>query len=336
MPIVDDTYFEKYLEKYGYLDDFGKTSLVKTSSNLHQRQPGAITKAIRSFQEFAHLPVTGKLDEATKKRMLAPRCGVSDLRMRAGTRFYGRWNKNPITWALVQPTSQIDSVHIRRAIQQSLNIWSQHIPLNFTEVQPQPKPDMQFSFHAGAHGDYQPFDGPKGDLAHAFYPEDGRVHFDDDEKWTFEDGAKIKQNYTDLLSITIHEIGHSLGLPHSNDPGAIMNDVYEPPDIDSNGQVVPFKLSQYDIRDIQAIYGPRQRSQLATPQRTPSVGPFGFQAVMTGVDGPTDFIGGNNKWTKFNAANAPANSAINNKFYVHSLIYLSLGLIALSYVLGCQ
>jgi len=323
MPIVDDAYFEKYLEKYGYLDDFGKIS-----RNLHQRPLGSITKGLRSFQEFAHLPVTGKLDEATKKQMLAPRCGTTDLRMRAG--LSRPWTKNPITWALVQPTSQIDSVHIRRAIQQSFDIWSKHIPMNFTEVQPQSRPDMKFSFAVREHGDYMPFDGPGDELAHAFYPEDGRVHFDDEEQWAFEDGAKIKQGYKDLLSVTVHEIGHSLGLPHSNEPEAIMYFRYKDPDVDSNGQLVPFKLSQYDIRDIQAIYGPRQRSQLATPQRTPSVDPSEFRAMVAGMDAATYFVGGNNMWKKLNVANGLANSA--TKFYVDSLIYLSLWFIAASYV----
>jgi len=105
-----------------------------------------------------------------------------------------------------------------------------------------------------------------------------------------------------------------------------MNPFYRRPDISSNGQLVPFVLSKYDIQDIQAIYGPRQGGSsrptpapAATPEPTPPVGPTGgacprFQATVTGMDGATYFFSGNNGWTKANAASGPANSA--TKFYV--------------------
>lgn len=54
---------------------------------------------------------------------------------------------------------------------------------------------------------------------HAFYPADGRLHFDDDERFTEEGniwGAKS------LIHVAVHEIGHVLGLRHSNVEGSVM------------------------------------------------------------------------------------------------------------------
>jgi len=91
------------------------------------------------------------------------------------------------------------------------------------------------------------FDGPGGTLAHAYQPGTdaeflngsiaGDIHIDNSEDWigTF-----------DLATVLLHEIGHALGLEHSNAPGSVLNPFY-------NG--VNLTLSDDDIAGIQFLYG---------------------------------------------------------------------------------
>lgn len=87
------------------------------------------------------------------------------------------------------------------------------------------------------------FDGYGGTLAHAFYPEDGRIHFDESEKFTLNSGSG-----TNLLWVAVHEIGHVLGLDHTNVKGAIMHPIY-------SDDIQEVKLHSDDIAGMQYLYG---------------------------------------------------------------------------------
>ncbi|KAL8132394.1 metalloendoproteinase 3-MMP-like [Apium graveolens] len=78
--------------------------------------------------------------------------------------------------------------------------------------------DIKIGFESGDHGDDNRFDGPGNVLAHAVPPTDGRLHCDSEELWSI--GAI--PNYVDLETVALHEIGHLLGLDHSEVQDAIM------------------------------------------------------------------------------------------------------------------
>ena len=79
-------------------------------------------------------------------------------------------------------------------------------------------------------------------MAHAYPPQDGRVHFDEDEIFTDSTARG-----TSLLVIAVHEFGHALGLGHSQVQNAIMFPFYE--------EGMAANLRQDDIAGIQDIYG---------------------------------------------------------------------------------
>ena len=58
--------------------------------------------AIRNFQSFAGLPVTGELDAATIKQMKEPRCGMSDVDEEGRVKRY----KGLFTWTEEDPSTR--------------------------------------------------------------------------------------------------------------------------------------------------------------------------------------------------------------------------------------
>lgn len=240
------TYALRYLKLfYDFnIEEFPMTKM-KTNENFMENK-------VQVMQQFFGLNVTGKLDESTLDMMHRPRCGVPDVHN--FKTFQGRpaWKKHFITYRIDNYTPDMKREDVDHAIQKAFQVWSQVTPLKFTKVYAR-EADIVIRFGRRAHGDYYPFDGRGGVIAHAFGPGPGiggDTHFDEDEIWTKD------YRGTNLFLVAVHEIGHSLGLDHSRDPKAIMFPNYHY--VDPN----TFRLSLDDIRGIQSLYGGPEKHQL--------------------------------------------------------------------------
>lgn len=99
------------------------------------------------------------------------------------------------------------------------------------------------------------FDGPNGVVAHAFQPGTsaefngamaGDVHLDYEELWVDDPNDLPGNGQYDFFTVVLHELGHSLGLDHSFEPGSVMGPSYVG---------ARRTLSPDDIAGVQSIYG---------------------------------------------------------------------------------
>ncbi|XP_077467480.1 uncharacterized protein LOC144083466 [Stigmatopora argus] len=247
---------EKYLSQY--FDDVGTRNSTRRSlirSNFSEN--------LESMQAFFGLEVTGVLNNETLEVMKAPRCGVSDL-SRYG-HFAGRpkWNKRLITYRITQYTPDLSQRQVDETIRQAFQLYSDIIPLDFKQIY-SGTADIMILFKGGYHGDFYPFDGRGGVLAHANSPgvqQGGDTHFDDDEQWT------LTQRGVNLLLVAAHEFGHAMGLDHSRDRRALMFPTYKY--VNTYG----YKLPDDDRRGVQALYGSRSQAPTKAPKPNPPPGP---------------------------------------------------------------
>ncbi|XP_068600586.1 collagenase 3a [Brachionichthys hirsutus] len=298
----DETFAESYLKSF--------FNLTEETGPTVRRGISPLRRKLNEMQEFFRLQVTGTLDARTMEMMKKPRCGVPDSTIARFSTFGNdlKWDKNSLTYRIENYTPDMSTSEIDDSIEKALQVWSKVTPLRFTRIY-SGTADIRISFGSREHGDFYPFDGPDGTLAHAFAPSQGiggDAHFDDDETFTF----RSRSGYV-LFMVAAHEFGHSLGLTHSRDPGALMYPVYTY----SNPET--FVLPRDDVNGIQSLYGSNPDKDPVNPDPEPPTTPDAcdsklvFDAIAT-LRGETLFFKDSFFWRIYPQSSTPQQSLIRN------------------------
>src|SRR6478752_1803260 len=225
-----------YLRRFGYL--------------AGDRPATDLADAVRRFQRFNHLPVTGSLEPVTMAQMRRSRCALPDPTDPLAASTLCAWDRTALTYAFDTDSTDLADSLQRDAVRRALASWSAVCPVAFQEVAVTASPDVRVGWRPVPDADY---DLTGSTIAHSDYPPGcdfvttvlpKPVHFDDSEnRWAVGrvDGA------FDVESVALHEFGHILGLAHSSATDAVMA-----PTIDDG--VTRRVLSDDDVQGVRSLY----------------------------------------------------------------------------------
>jgi hypothetical protein len=207
-------------------------------------------EALARYQAFHKLKVTGEFDEATRAQMTTHRCGVPDSRSGLEFNTTCSWNKTSISFAFDVGTADVAGNAEFQAVRNAFQTWAAAVPLAFTEVGVDDNPDIRIGWRPADDPDHSMVGSV---LAHADFPPGCSVivdelplpiHFDDPEvNWV--DGA-VADSF-DVETVALHEIGHTLGLLHSDVPGSVMF-----PSVSAG--ITKRALTEDDLQGIRSLY----------------------------------------------------------------------------------
>jgi Matrixin/Putative peptidoglycan binding domain len=230
-----------YLRRYGYLPP------------VQQAGDGATREALQRFQRFFRLEETGEADEPTREAMRRPRCGLPDHPTGGDVAFATMcaWDHTELSYALDVGTDDIAGGAEWDAIRRAFASWEALGVLTFREVGVEDGPDIRVGWRPAEDPDLSMVGGA---LAHADFPPGcgiitrtlpKPVHFDDSEHvWAV--GAVA--DAFDVETVALHELGHIVGLGHSNVPAAVMLPTVSP-------DFTKRTLTRDDVDGFTALYG---------------------------------------------------------------------------------
>jgi len=162
-----------------------------------------------------------------------------------------RWNKNDLTYSLLGriPKAFSSKKQVLKNLARIFQMIEQNGDIGFTYIPEDETADIRIRFSPFKG---EPFDGPDGILAYAFFPcphkkhmESGDIFFDPSEKWTVSRVAAFFGRGIHFQTIALHEAFHAVGVQHIKNKTSIMYPEYRGPST---------KLKKIDRRQIGLRY----------------------------------------------------------------------------------
>jgi hypothetical protein len=208
-----------------------------------------------------------------------------------------------LTFSLGSLGTRTEPGATRAEVVRALAEWSRVVAVSFRETTNRTAArNLDILFATGEHGDPFPFQAGSSVLGHSFFPAPpnpeplaGDIHVND--AWSWSIGGQW-----DIYSLMLHEIGHSLGIGHTDRPESVMYPYYRKAE----------KLTEVDIASIRQLYAApeEEAAPLGVTITAPTV--LTTSATAVNVGGTLTGAGPGVAVTRLNLANGEQASCLVN------------------------
>jgi len=183
-------------------------------------------RAVEAYQRNSGMPVTGEIDPGVLARFAERSCGVPDgiPRIDPSEKFaiYGSWGTHEIGWALTNTDGDLRIDVARAELTSAFAMWAGETDLTFVERGANDANTQLILTFTNTPGGFpaQTFPHP---FPNPLVPNQKMIAFHPSITWTTGPSGPPMSGILNFQSVALHEIGHGLGLDHSNRVDAKMH-----------------------------------------------------------------------------------------------------------------